>query len=247
MSRESVLARTMVELADNLVDDFDIVDVLTLLADRCVEVLDAAAAGIMLGGPDGQLQLMTSSNEAMRVVELFELQSAEGPCWDCFHSGRPVVNQDLTTAHERWPNFAPVAVAAGFLGSDAIPMRLRGTVIGALNLFRTERGSLSDDDVTVAQALADVATIAILQNRTSVVAARGQRPTHRGVDEPDRDRAGEGHHRRTPPDPHRRRLRRAAPSRPQPQPAPGRAGQGHRRRRRSTRRPSTACRHSRQY
>ena len=171
MSRESVLARTMVELADNLVDDFDIVDVLTLLADRCVEVLDASTAGIMLGGPDGQLQLMTSSNEAMRVVELFELQSAEGPCWDCFYSGRPVVNQDLTTAHERWPNFAPVAVAAGFLGSDAIPMRLRGTVIGALNLFRTERGSLSDDDVTVAQALADVATIAILQNRTSVVAA----------------------------------------------------------------------------
>ena len=170
MTRESVLARTMVELADNLVDDFDIVDVLTLLADRCVEVLDASTAGIMLGGPDRQLQLMTSSNEAMRVVELFELQSAEGPCWDCFYTGRPVVNHDLTTAHERWPNFAPVAVAAGFLGSDAIPMRLRGNVIGALNLFRTERGSLSDDDVTVAQALADVATIAILQNRTSVMA-----------------------------------------------------------------------------
>ena len=171
MSRESVLARTMVELADNLVDDFDIVDVLTVLSDRCVEVLDAAAAGIMLGGPDGQLQLMTSSNDAIRVVELFELQSAEGPCWDCFYSGRPVVNQDLTTARERWPRFAPVAVAAGFLGADAIPMRLRGNVIGALNLFRTERGSLSDDDVTVAQALADIATIAILQNRTSIMAA----------------------------------------------------------------------------
>ena len=171
MSRESVLARTMVELADSLVDDFDIVDVLTLLSDRCVEVLDTSTAGIMLGGADGQLQLMTSSNDAMRVVELFELQSAEGPCWDCFYTGRPVVNHDLTTASERWPTFAPVAVAAGFLGSDAIPMRLRGNVIGALNLFRTERGSLSDDDVTVAQALADVATIAILQNRTSVMAA----------------------------------------------------------------------------
>jgi GAF domain-containing protein len=171
MSRETVLARTMVELADNLVDDFDIVDVLTLLADRCVEVLDASAAGIMLGGPDGQLQLMTSSNEAIRIVELFELQSAEGPCWDCFYSGRPVVNQNLTTATERWPHFAPVAVDAGFLGSDAIPMRLRGNVIGALNLFRTERGSLNEEDVTVAQALADVATIAILQNRTSVAAA----------------------------------------------------------------------------
>ena len=171
MSRESVLARTMVELADNLVDDFDIVDLLTLLSDRCVEVLDSTAAGIMLVGPDGQLQLMSSSNDAIRVVEVFELQSAEGPCWDCFYSGRPIVNQDLTAAQARWPSFAPVAVAAGFLGSDAIPMRLRGNVIGALNLFRTERGSLRDEDVTVAQALADVATIAILQNRTSVMAA----------------------------------------------------------------------------
>ena len=171
MTREMVLARTMVELADSLVDDFDIVDVLTLLADRCVEVLDASTAGIMLGGPDGQLQLMTSSNEAIRVVELFELQSAEGPCWDCFHSGRPVLNRDLTTAHGRWPTFAPVAVAAGFLGSDAIPLRLRGNVIGALNLFRTAHGSLSEDDVMIAQPLADVATIAILQNRTSVMAA----------------------------------------------------------------------------
>jgi GAF domain-containing protein len=171
MSRESVLARTMVELADNLVDEFDIVDVLTLLSDRCVEVLDASAAGIMLGGPDGQLQLMTSSNEAIRIVELFELQAAEGPCWDCFYSGRPVVNQDLVTAGDRWPNFAPVAVEVGFRGSDAIPMRLRGDVIGALNLFRTEPGSLSGDDLAVAQALADIATIAILQNRTSIVAA----------------------------------------------------------------------------
>ena len=241
MSRESVLARTMVELADNLVDDFDIVDVLTLLADRCVEVLDASTAGIMLGGPDGQLQLMTSSNEAIRVVELFELQSAEGPCWDCFYSGRPVVNQDLTTAHERWPNFAPVAVAAGFLGSDAIPMRLRGNVIGALNLFRTERGSLSDDDVTVAQALADIATIAILQNRTSVVAAEVNAQlsaalTSRIVIEQAKGIIAE-----------RRRVTidaafdRAASPRPRPQPAPGRAGQGHGRRRvrpRGLRRPA---------
>jgi GAF domain-containing protein len=171
MSREAVLARTMVELADTLVDDFDIVDLLTLLSARCVEVLDTSAAGIMLVGPDGQLQLMSSSNDAIRVVEVFELQSAEGPCCDCFYSGRPVFNHDLTAAQERWPTFAPVAVAAGFLGSDAIPMRLRGNIIGALNLFRTERGSLSAEDVTVAQALADVATIAILQNRTSVMAA----------------------------------------------------------------------------
>ena len=110
MTRESVLARTMVELADNLVDDFDIVELLTTLSDRCVDVLDIAAAGIMLATPDGELQLMTSSSEAMRVVELFELQTDEGPCLDCFHSRQPVVNQDLTDAGDRWPRFAPVAV-----------------------------------------------------------------------------------------------------------------------------------------
>jgi GAF domain-containing protein len=170
MTREAVLARTMVELADNLVADFDIVDLLTTLSDRCVEVLDIAAAGIMLATPDGQLQAITSSNEAMRVVELFELQSDEGPCLDCFHGRQAVVNQDLAGANDRWPRFAPVAVAAGFLAADAIPMRLRGDIIGALNLFRTETGSLSDDDILVAQALADIATIAILQNRTSVEA-----------------------------------------------------------------------------
>jgi len=122
----------------------------------------------MLATPAGRLQAITSSNEAMRVVELFELQSDEGPCLDCFHSGQPVVNQDLTTATDRWPRFAPVAVAVGFRAADAIPMRLRGQIIGALNLFRTETGSMGDDDVIVAQALADIATIAILQNQTAV-------------------------------------------------------------------------------
>ncbi len=168
MSRESVLARTMVELADSLVDDFDVVDLLTTLVDRCVEVLDVAAAGIMLATPPGELQFITASSEAMRVVELFELQTAEGPCLDSFRSRQPVVNQDLAEAGDRWPQFAPVAVGEGFRGADAIPMRLRGEVIGALNLFRTEVGSLNDDDVTVAQALADIATIAIIQNRGTI-------------------------------------------------------------------------------
>jgi GAF domain-containing protein len=167
MTRESVLVKTMVELADSLVDDFDIVELLTTLTERCVEVLDIAASGIMLAAPGGELRAMTSSNDAMRVVELFELQSQEGPCLDCFQSGRPVVNQDLAALNGRWPHFAPVAVAAGFRAADAIPMRLRGTVIGALNLFRTEAGSLNEDDVAVAQALADVATIAILQHRNA--------------------------------------------------------------------------------
>jgi GAF domain-containing protein len=158
----------MVELADNLVDDFDIVELLSTLSERCVDVLDTAAAGIMLADADGNLRAMTSSNEAMRVVELFEIQSQEGPCLDSYRSGQPVVNQDLATVDGRWPRFAPVAVKAGFLAADAIPMRLRGQIIGALNLFRTETGSLNADDVAIAQALADLATIAILQNRTTV-------------------------------------------------------------------------------
>ncbi len=168
MIRESLLARTMVELADNLVEDFDVVDLLTTLADRCVEVLDIAAAGIMLVAPDGELRVVASSSDAMRVVELFELQSAEGPCLDCYRTGRPVVNHDLNTVDGRWPRFAVVATAAGFRGADAIPMRLRGNIIGALNLFRSEPGSLNDDDVIVAQALADIATIAVLQYRNAL-------------------------------------------------------------------------------
>lgn len=122
MNRESVLARTLVELADTLVDDFDVVDLLTLLADRCVEVLDVQAAGIMLAAADGQLRVMSSSSEAMRVLELFEVQAQEGPCLDCHRTGEPVVNQDLDGADGRWPRFAAEALSAGFRSAHALPM-----------------------------------------------------------------------------------------------------------------------------
>jgi GAF domain-containing protein len=158
----------MVELADNLVDDFDVIDLLTTLAERCVEVLDVDAAGIMLAAPNGELALVTSSSEAMRLVELFELQTHEGPCQDCFRTGRPVVNRDLTTNGQRWPRFAAIAVHAGFYAADAIPMRLRTQIVGVVNLFRTAIGSLSAGDVAAAQALADIATIAILQHRATL-------------------------------------------------------------------------------
>jgi GAF domain-containing protein len=165
MPRATLLARTLVELADTLVDEFDVVDLLTLLADRCVEALDVAAAGIMLAGPDGALRVMASSSEAMRVLELFEVQSQEGPCLDCYHTAQPVLNQDLATAASRWPRFASEAVEAGFQSVQALPLRLRGTVIGALNLFHTDTSAMDQDDVDVAQAFADIATIAILQHR----------------------------------------------------------------------------------
>jgi GAF domain-containing protein len=165
MARESVLARTLVELADTLVDDFDVVELLTLLTDRCVDVLDVAAAGLMLVSPSGDLRVMASSSEAMRVLELFELQSQEGPCLDCYRTGNPVVNQDLALVNGRWPRFAPEALAAGFRSVHALPMRLRGSVIGALNLFHIETGEMREADVIAAQAFADVATIAVLQHR----------------------------------------------------------------------------------
>jgi GAF domain-containing protein len=168
MSREALLARTLVELADTLVDDFDVVELLTLLTDRCVDVLDVAAAGLMLVAPEGDLRVMASSSEAMRVLELFELQAQEGPCLDSYRTGLPVVNQDLATLDGRWPRFAAEALAAGFHSVHALPMRLRGTVIGALNLFHVDAGDMRPADVEAAQALADVATIAILQHRAAL-------------------------------------------------------------------------------
>lgn len=171
MQQETRLIRTLVELADTLVDDFDVVDLLTLLSARCVEVLDVSAAGIMLATTDGELRVVASSSEAMRIVELFELQSDEGPCVDCFRTGMPIVNRALDTAASRWPHFAAVAMKAGFGSAHALPMRLRGSVIGALNLFRADTGELSEDDVFAAQALADVATIAILQHRVGLEAS----------------------------------------------------------------------------
>jgi transcriptional regulator with GAF, ATPase, and Fis domain len=170
MPREALLARTLVELADSLVDDFDVVELLTLLADRCVEVLDVDAAGLMLAAPEGELRVVASSSEGMRLVELFELQAQEGPCPDCYRTGEPTLSENLATADVHWPRFGPVALEAGFKSVQALPMRLRGVTIGALNLFRADTGVLDEADVVAGQALADVATIAILQHRAAMQA-----------------------------------------------------------------------------
>jgi GAF domain-containing protein len=177
--READLVRTFVELADTLVDDFDVVELLTLLADRCVEVLDVEAAGLMLASADGELRVVASSNDAMRVLELFEVQAEEGPCPECYRTGQPVLQDELTASDSRWPQFAPRALEAGFRSVHALPMRLRGQTIGALNLFRAQPGGLSDTDVVAAQALADVATIGVLQHRAAAEAqAINEQLTH---------------------------------------------------------------------
>ena len=219
MSREALLARTLVELADTLVDDFDVVELLTRLADRCVDVLDVAAAGLMLVAPDGDLRVMASSSEAMRLLELFELQAHEGPCLDCYRTGQPVVNQDLATVNGRWPRFAAEALAAGFHSVHALPLRLRGTVIGALNLFHIEPGEMRPADVDAAQALADVATIAILQHRATLEGATRERTAPRRAQQPHRHRAGQRHGGRAVGRQHGTGVLHAAQPRPQPQPS----------------------------
>jgi GAF domain-containing protein len=170
MARETLLARALVELADNLVSDFDVAELLTVLADRCLDVLDVAAAGIMLASPAGDLRVMASSSEEMRLLELFELQSQEGPCLDCYTTGRSVVNADLGGDDPRWPQFAERATAAGFRSVHALPLRLRSSVLGALNMFNIDAGLMRPADEAAAQALADVATIAIIQHRAAAEA-----------------------------------------------------------------------------
>ena len=165
MSRETLLTRTFVQLADTLVDDFDVVDLLTTLARRCAEVLEVSAAGLMLANPDGDLRVVASSSEAMRLVELFEVQAQEGPCFDCFRTHLPVLNHHLGGTSHRWPRFEEVALNAGFHSVQALAMRLRSEVIGALNLFCTDQHHLEEDDAVTGQALADVATISILHHR----------------------------------------------------------------------------------
>jgi GAF domain-containing protein len=168
MARESLLIRTLVELADSLVDDFDVIDVLTMLSNRCVEVTGTGAAGVLLSSPTGELHFVASSSESMRILELFQVQTGEGPCVDCFRDGQPIVNYELSDVEQRWPRFAPLDVAQGFHSVDRMPMRLRGRTIGALNLFLASPGELTADDVLVAQGLADVATNAISQHRNRV-------------------------------------------------------------------------------
>ena len=170
MPTDGLVARTMVELADTLVDDFDVVELLTILADRSVEVLEVSAAGLMLVTPEEGLRVMASSSEAMRVLELFELQAEEGPCLDCYRTGEPIADADLAAGDSRWPLFAREALAAGFRSVHALPMRLRGVTVGALNLFRTDPGTMREGDLSVAQAFADVATIAILQHQAALQA-----------------------------------------------------------------------------
>jgi len=164
MKRETQLGDTFVELSDTLVGDFDPVDFLHTVAQRSVELLDVDAAGLVLADATGTLRAVASSSEQMRLLELFEIQNEEGPCLDSYRSGQPVIEERLEST-DRWPRFAREAVAAGFRSVQAVPMRLRSEVIGALNLFRVQLGRLSDTEQALSGALAGIATISLLQDR----------------------------------------------------------------------------------
>jgi transcriptional regulator with GAF, ATPase, and Fis domain len=160
-----LLSATFVELADTMVADFDVIDFLHLLTDRSVTLLSASAAGVMLADPRGELRVAASSNEAAGLLDLFQLQNDQGPCLDCYRTGQPVTATDLSARGQQWPRFAAAAAKSGFRTVEALPMRLRDQVIGALNLFRTEAGPFDAATLRLGQALADVATIGLLHER----------------------------------------------------------------------------------
>ena len=164
--REEWLARTFIELGDTLVADFDVIDLMCVLVERCAELLESTEVALALADARGQLRALASTTERMRVLELIEIQSDEGPCRDCFRSGEAVVNQQVALSEERWPRFATQVGAAGFQMVHALPLRLRDDTIGAMNIFDTRLRDLTSQEVNLAQALADAATIAILQERT---------------------------------------------------------------------------------
>ena len=161
--RETRVLDAVVSLVDSLLDDFDVVDLLTELTERCAELLDVESAGLLLVDPLEQLRLLAATSEETHELELFQLQADEGPCMDCYSSGQPVSVADLQAEADRWPRFVPAALDAGFASVHAVPMRAAGIVLGALGLFGTRPGALNDADLLVGQTLAHIASVAILQ------------------------------------------------------------------------------------
>lgn len=164
-TRETKISAAFVKLADTLVANFDVIDLLHSLVEECTDILDTQAGGLLLLNPAGQLQLVASTSEEATFVEMFQLAAGDGPCMDCFRTGSPVTVGDLQV-EGRWPHFAREALTQGFRSVHATPLRLRGHTIGTMNLFSIHTGALNPEDIVIAQALADVATIGILQERS---------------------------------------------------------------------------------
>ncbi|GEP28277.1 ANTAR domain-containing protein [Cryobacterium levicorallinum] len=167
MTRAALVSGAFVELADALVGEYDVLDLLHTLVDQCVVLLDATAAGILLADHNGNLQVVASTSEESQIVEVLQREAGAGPCIDAYRSGKVVTLSDIATNGDLYPTFQAAALSQGFQSVHAIPMRFRPHTIGALNLFRTKKGVLNDEDATIGQALADVATISLLYERTA--------------------------------------------------------------------------------
>ncbi|MFJ5049950.1 ANTAR domain-containing protein [Streptomyces sp. NPDC088719] len=167
MSREQQVSEVFVKVADSLIDDFDVIDFLEELCAHCVSLLDVSAAGILLGNEKSLLHTVAASDENTHLLELFAVQHDQGPCVDCYETGKARANIDLHDLADTgsWPAFAEQARDSGFQTSHVFPLRLRSRAVGAMNLFHTSRQPLSPQDASLAQALADIATIALLQQR----------------------------------------------------------------------------------
>lgn len=165
--RERDIIRAFVELSNELVDDYDVVDMLSQLATNCASLLDVSSAGLLLADENGSLHLVASSSERTHHLEVFQLQRDEGPCLDCYHARAPILVPELDTEESRWPQFCRAARVVGFKSVHALPMRLKNTVLGTLGLFGEETGSLADDDLALAQALVHVASVAIVNERSA--------------------------------------------------------------------------------
>jgi len=165
MTREQQIVEVFVELADTLVDDFDVVEFLHGVVQHCQTLLDCSEVGLLLVDAAGVLRVMASSSERAEALELLQSQHDEGPCYESFHRKAVVFSEDLPGDEDRWPMFAPAATRAGFRSVEAFPMRLREQTIGTLNLFRAQPGRISAPDLQLAQGLADIAAIGLLQER----------------------------------------------------------------------------------
>jgi GAF domain-containing protein len=165
MTREERIVATFVELADTMIDDFDVVEFLHRLVERSMEIMGCTEVGLLLANASGRLQVMASSSERSEALELLQSQNEEGPCFECYRTAQLVFSEDLAADVGRWPAFAPAALDKGIGSVHAIPMRVRGETIGALNLFSAEPGRIDERDVPVGQGMADIAAVALLQER----------------------------------------------------------------------------------
>jgi transcriptional regulator with GAF, ATPase, and Fis domain len=165
--REREVTQAFVSVASSLATGYDVVDLLNTLTTECTRLLDVASAGLLLADQLGVLHVLAASTEHTRQLEVAQLQRDEGPCLDCYRSGEPIAVPNLDDATDRWPQFVAVAKSEGFASVHALPMRLGGNILGALGLFGTTAGPLNNDDLSLGQALADVASVALVQDTSA--------------------------------------------------------------------------------